>query len=123
MNPHANKFHLALTREAGNLQQDVAQLLGTLLEPTTRTPDCKPRIPELKLKPKADTPSTLKLASLNCQIIYGREKSVAQFMEDQNVDILGMQELKLHANLPPQGLPDETILQEHSRPGIRATSG
>jgi exonuclease III len=97
-------------------------MLGTLLNPTLPRSDRKSGKPSLRVEPIDERKKTLKLASLNCQIIYGREKNVAKFMKDQEIDILGMQELKYYANLPPQGLPAGTILQEHSQSGIRGLS-
>ena len=55
-------------------------------------------------------------ASLNVRSIYGREKTLTELMQQNQISVLALQETFERVNDPPEGLPRST----YSKPGDNA---
>ena len=116
------------TRHASNLLEALEPLrkltpapahhvLLSLLPPATLSPQsCPPAAKHLTPSPPA---LSLRVASFNCRGVYGREVDLTTFIEDEEIGLMALQDLKLHLNAPPQGLPEHTFFKPHHNPGVQ----
>ena len=99
---------------ATSLHPQLTHTLHSLATPTTPHKNTKAR----SSTPSLTTRTHLRICSFNCRSVYGREKDLIDTMQTHSLSFLALQEPKLFANAPPQGL-DPALYYQHSLPGIR----